>query len=102
MSVPYPEPVRTTKRCQYAMPGTWYYNCRRMGKYLLEDKGFCAPHFSWVWQVLHPVFGTQHDWEQRPFMSYETCAQCGTVKQHAGIPQDPCRGKVNKIVLWEN
>jgi len=101
MSALFPDPIATKKRCQFTLPNcARYYDCRRMGKYVLDGKGFCAPHYKIAWELQHPLFGPQHVWELRKGSPYETCTQCGTVRHHEGFPQDPCRGKLNRIVLW--
>ena len=63
MSLPYPPPerVRTTKRCQFSLPGR-RYDCRRVGAYVLNGKHYCAPHYDTTWKVQNPLYGQRHDW----------------------------------------
>ena len=107
MSLPYPAPprVKTSKRCQFSMPGR-HYNCRRVGAYVLNGKHYCAPHYDTSWKVQNPEYGQQHDWHVHANRftgeadKYETCRRCGFIRVHDGLPQSPCRGVMPQIVLW--
>ena len=101
MSLPYPppEPIKTTLRCKFGLPGK-RYDCRALGKYVLNGVGYCAWHFDTVWKVLNPVFGQAHDWYRRASNSYDTCRQCGDIRPHDSLPLSPCRGVMPEIRLW--
>lgn len=100
----YPEPIKTTRRCQFSLPGT-HYDCRYLGKYILNGKGYCAPHYDTAWRMLNPEIGQQHDWhvhvnrftgDRSP---YPTCRICGSIKVHDGLPQALCRGTMPRITV---
>ena len=100
---PWPVETKTKTRCAYHM-----YNCRALGKYVLDGEGYCAAHYDAVWQWRNPILGTQHDWvpAMRPVgvtatKLYECCSVCGTTKHLQGIAQGPCRGGQARIVLME-
>ena len=98
---PYPVSVKTTKRCQFGIPGK-RYDCRCIGKYLLNGKCYCALHYDTVWKVTNPVYGTQHEWNLddlrwREFVPH--CVRCGVIRVYEGLPQLPCRGKMPEIIL---
>lgn len=106
MALPYtpPERIKTTKRCKFSLPGR-KYNCRALGRFLLGDKGYCAPHYDATWKATNPVYGQQHDWHIRknhltgePW-PYETCRICCDIRHLAGLAQDPCGGKMPTITL---
>jgi hypothetical protein len=106
VSLPYPspEPIKTKRRCQFSLPGQ-HYDCRRVGTYVLNSKGYCAPHYDTAWKVANPEIGQQHDWHIRknhitgePY-PYPTCRRCGAIKVHDGLPQCVCRGKMPQITL---
>lgn len=109
MSQPYPspEPTKTSRRCQFSMPGS-HYNCRRIGKYVLAGKGYCAPHYDTTWKVQNPEIGQQHDWHIHvnrftgQANSYPSCRRCGDIKVHDGLPQSLCRGVMPVISLRAN
>lgn len=106
MSLPYsvPEASKTKKRCMFRMPGH-AYNCRRLGKYVLNNRGYCAPHYDTTWRLFNPEYGQQHDWHYRvnhitgETYAFETCRRCAAVKVHDGLPQSPCAGKLAQIAL---
>ncbi len=106
MSLPYPEPdtIFTKLRCKYSLPGR-KYDCRRIGKYLMDGKGFCAPHYDARWKALHPVLGQSHDWHRHVNRftgaedHYESCRRCGHIRQLEGLAQGPCDGVMPEIVL---
>lgn len=107
MSLPYPPPerVRTTKRCQFSLPGR-RYDCRRVGAYVLNGKHYCAPHYDTTWKVQNPLYGQRHDWHTHVNKftgqadKYETCRRCGVIRVYEGLPQRPCEGHMPEIVLW--
>jgi len=79
--------------------------CYRVGKYDHEEKRYCGPHYDIAWKATNPIFGQQHDWHvhinqysQVPD-KYESCRRCGSIRQRQGLPQPPCRGKFEPIVL---
>jgi hypothetical protein len=93
---PSPEPIKgTKKRCQYSLPGR-KYDCRRVGKYALGDKQYCAQHYDAKWRFENPEHGPQHDWWE--YRGLPCCRICMAVKQYEGLPQGPCRGRA-RIVL---
>lgn len=100
----FPIPEKTTKRCQYALPGM-YYGCRRVGKYVLEENRYCASHYEARWLILHPVIGTAHDWHYHvnsltlTLDAFLSCRRCGVVKNREGVYQSPCRGVLPRIEL---
>lgn len=108
MKPPYPIPVKqkTTRRCQYHLPGK-RYNCRAVGHYVMEANGkrYCGPHYDAKWKFLNPEFGQQHDWHihVNKFTGapdrYPTCRRCGDIKVYDGIVQLPCRGVMPIIEL---
>jgi hypothetical protein len=106
MSLPYPapEPIKTKRRCQFSMPGR-KYDCRAIGKFLLDGKDYCAAHYDTAWKVANPVYGQQHEWHfhvnhlNGNVDPYPSCRRCGSVKQHEGLPQFPCRGSFGQITL---
>jgi len=106
MEQPYPTPeaVKTTKRCKFSLPGK-RYDCRRIGKYVLNGKGYCALHYDAAWKFQNPEIGQQHEWhihvnrftgESYP---YPTCRICGAIKVYDGLPQCLCSGKMPVITL---
>ena len=100
MERPYPIPVarlKTKPRCSFHL-----YNCRAIGKYFLEEQGYCASHYDAVWKWKNPVLGQQHDWHRRrPDSEYDTCRQCAVVRFVDGIAQPPCRGGQARIFVME-
>ena len=106
MSLPYtpPTPIQTKLRCQFSLPGR-HYNCRAVGKYLLDGKRYCASHYDTKWKVLNPELGQAHDWHfhKNRFTGeedqYESCRRCMDVRVHEGLPQGPCRGVMPVITL---
>lgn len=106
MSFPYPppDPIKTTKRCQFSLPGK-HYDCRRIGKYVLDSKRYCACHYDTAWKVANPELGQTHEWHLRRnhitgvVYPYQTCKRCGYIRQHEGLPQGPCDGKMPQITL---
>lgn len=106
MSQPYPSPVAisTTVRCKFSMPGR-KYDCRRVGKYVLDGKGYCAPHYDTTWKVCNPIYGQQHEWHFHvnhitgAVDKYESCRRCGNIRLHEGLPLIPCEGKMPRITL---
>ncbi len=106
MSQPYPDPprIKTKLRCKYSLPGR-RYNCRSMGAYVLDGKGYCAPHYDATWKARNPVLGQQHDWHRHANRftgaedPYESCRRCGDVRQHEGLAQGPCGGVMPQIAL---
>ena len=103
---PYPEPERiaTRLRCQFSLPGR-RYDCRHIGHYVLNGKRYCATHYDTKWKFMNPIYGQQHDWHIHlnrftgEADKYETCKRCGSVKQHEGLAQEPCYGKMPRITL---
>jgi len=106
MKLPYPPPrkEKTGKRCQFRLPGR-RYDCRRVGCYVLSGRCYCAAHYDTAWMVENPEYGQQHKWHIRrnhitgEYYPYETCAVCGAIKVHQGLPQSPCDGKQPRITL---
>jgi len=102
---PIPQAVKTKRRCMFRMPGR-AYDCRAVGKYELDGRGYCASHYDTAWKVANPEYGQQHDWHFHvnrftgEMDRYETCCRCSAVKVHDGLPQCPCRGRQAEIVLW--
>ena len=99
---PSPTPVPTKKRCQFS-PSGMMYDCRRVGKYILNGKRYCAPHYDTTWKVQNPIYGQSHDWRIHVHRftgeasHYETCRRCGAIKVRDGLPQSPCRGVMPRI-----
>ena len=106
MTLPYkpPQRIKTKLRCKFSMPGR-KYNCRNIGMFLLNGKGYCAMHYDTAWRVLNPEFGQAHDWHRHvnkftgEAYPYDTCRRCTAIRYHEGLPQSPCRGKIPIIVL---
>jgi len=106
MNLPYdpPTPVPTKLRCQFSLPGK-KYNCRHVGKYLLNGKRYCAHHYDTAWKVANPIYGQAHDWHIHVNRfngvpdRYETCRRCADIRPYEGLPLLPCDGKMPQIVL---
>lgn len=102
--LPYPPPeaIKTKLRCKFSLPGM-HYNCRAMGMFMLNGKGYCAQHYDTTWRTLYPQHGQQHDWHLHMNRytgvpnHYETCRRCGHIRQRAGLPFSPCDGKMPEI-----
>ena len=101
----YPMPVarlKTKTRCEYHL-----YDCRAIGKYFLDEQGYCARHYDAVWKWKNPVLGQRHDWHRRPLRrdldvgdrGYDICRQCAVVRYVDGIAQSPCRGGQARIFV---
>jgi len=101
MALPYvpPDPIPTTLRCQFSLPGR-KYNCRCVGKFMLDGKRYCAPHYDIAWKVANPVYGQQHEWKTVRGVEWKACSRCAAVQQREGLPQEPCRGGLPTIRLW--
>lgn len=95
---PSPEAVRTDKRCAFKLAGS-KYDCRAMGKYVLEGLGYCASHYDLAWRIANPKFGQQHEWGPNKFLNCDACVKCGTIRSLEGLPFTPCRGHLPRIVL---
>lgn len=96
-----PERRKTTIRCKFSLPGK-YYDCRRLGVYVLGAQGYCLPHYDVAWKVANPEQGPQHDFSRT--MKFQDkdipiCVKCGSIKVHDGLPQCLCKGFHSKIVL---
>ena len=102
MGLPYPPPeaIKTTLRCKFGLPGK-RYDCRALGKFVLNGVGYCACQYDMVWKILNPVFGQVHDWHRRGSSLYDTCRRCSEIRPHEGLPVPPCRGVMPQIVVWE-
>lgn len=106
MSQPYPSPVaiKTKLRCKFSLPGK-RYNCRAIGKYVLDGKGYCAHHYDIAWKVLNQIYGQAHDWHVHVNRftgiadNYPSCRRCGDIKVYDGLPQGTCGGVLPRIVL---
>lgn len=106
MSLPYPspDPIKTKLRCKFSLPGR-KYDCRRLGKYLLNGIGYCAWHYDTAWDVQNPIIGQQHDWHVHVNHisgvadNFPTCRRCMEIKVHDGLPQGPCGGKMPVVTL---
>lgn len=105
---PYPVPVavKTKLRCKYSLPGI-HYNCRAMGRFILGEKGYCAPHYDATWKAQNPVYGQQHEWHFRvnrftgEKARCETCTKCGSIRLREGLAQSPCKGHFDQISVRE-
>lgn len=97
---PIPIAIKTKLRCKFSLPGR-KYNCRAMGKFVLNGKGYCAPHYDITWKTQNPVFGQHHEWVDRTVgdKTYPVCKRCAAIQQHAGLPQSPCAGHLARIRL---
>jgi len=106
MSLPYPPPerIKTKRRCMFRLPHK-RYDCRSLGVYILNGRGYCAAHYDTAWKVQNPVLGTAHDWHfhmntcNGRLDPYESCRRCGEIRPHEGLPVNPCRGVMPRIVL---
>lgn len=100
--LPYPPPaaIKTKLRCKFSLPGR-KYNCRAMGKFIFNGKGYCAPHYDMTWKAQNPEYGQQHDWMDRTVgnHTYPVCTRCAAIKPHDGLPLSPCKGHLARIVL---
>jgi hypothetical protein len=94
MSLPYPAPVRikTKRRCMFRLPHM-RYNCRALGVYVLNGRGYCIRHYDTAWKVQNPVLGTAHQW------GGTSCLRCGTIRLYDGLPVMPCPGRMPRIIL---
>lgn len=103
---PIPIPVKTTLRCQFVLPGK-RYNCRSVGKYVMDQDGrrYCGRHYDLRWKYLNPIVGQQHEWHfhvnhlNGEADRYECCKRCMMIRVYEGLPQMPCKGKMDRITL---
>lgn len=94
---PYPVPraIKTKLRCKFSLTGK-RYNCRCLGRFMLNGVGYCAAHYDTAWKVANPQYGQQHDWHFKDLTDredeWETCRRCGRVRPYEGLPVTPCKG----------
>lgn len=90
---PYPVPraIKTKLRCKFSVPGK-RYNCRGVGRFVLNGVGYCAAHYDTAWRIANPEHGQQHDWCFKEWARWEICRRCGSIRPYEGLPVTPCEG----------
>lgn len=100
----FPDWVKTKRRCMYRLPGM-AYNCRSIGCFVLNGRGYCAHHYDVSWRTQNPEQGQAHLWHFHvnrftgELDKYESCKRCGNIRQREGLPFTPCDGKMPTIEL---
>jgi len=90
---PYPAPqaIKTKRRCKFSLP-KMRYDCRCMGRFVLDGVGYCAAHYDIAWRVANPEHGQQHEWCFKEWARWEMCRRCGSIRPYDGLPFVPCNG----------
>ena len=96
--LPYPPPkaIKTKRRCKFSVPGQ-HYDCRCMGRFVLNGVGYCTAHYDMAWRIANPEYGQQHDWHFKEWSRWEMCRRCGVIRPHEGLPVSLCRGHLAEI-----
>jgi len=98
--LPYPAPqsTKTTLRCKFLLTRK-RYNCRCLGRFMLNGVGYCAAHYDTAWRIANPEYGQQHDWRFKEWARWEMCRRCGSIRPYDGLPVNPCNGHAPMLDL---